>query len=92
VSTQWFIDLKINDKQIIKVPFYNGVGIDDAPSEELWRLKLGEYLPELYNYGYTYNLNFQTLTISNMSCLDGQETLSDVVLNVGINIKINCRD
>jgi hypothetical protein len=46
----------------------------------------------LYNYGYTYNLNFQTLTISNMSCLDGQETLSDVVLNVGINIKINCRD
>ena len=92
VSTQWFIDLKINDEQIIKVPFYNGNGIDDAPSEELWRLKLIEYLPELYNYGYTYNLSGQNLTISNMSCLDGVETLSDVVLNVGINIKINCRD
>ena len=89
VLTDWYVDLTINGEVIIKDSFYTGYGISDVPSNTQWRNALINYLPQLYNYGYTYYLNGNTLTITNLSCLT-QNMVDTVSLNVGINININC--
>ena len=82
-------DLKINGQQIIKEPFYRGYGITATPSDTQWRLALIQYLPQLINYQYAYVLNGNTLTISNLLCLE-DTTPTSVSLDIGINININC--
>ena len=89
ILTDWYVDLTINGEVIIKDSFYTGYGISDVPSNTQWRNALINYLPQLYNYGYTYYLNGNTLTITNLSCLT-QNMVDTVSLNVGINININC--
>ena len=89
VISDWYVDLTINGVQIIKQSFYSGYGMSDVPTNTQWRNALINYLPELYNYGYTYYLNGNTLTITNLSCLT-QNIVDTVSLNVGINININC--
>jgi hypothetical protein len=89
VLTDWYVDLTINGEVIIKESFYTGYGISDVPTNTQWRNALINYLPELYNYGYTYYLNGNTLTITNLACLT-QNIVDTVSLNVGINISINC--
>jgi hypothetical protein len=89
VLTDWYVDLTINGEVIIKESFYTGYGISDVPTNTQWRNALINYLPELYNYGYTYYLNGNILTITNLACLT-QNILDTVSLNVGINISINC--
>ena len=89
VLTDWYVDLTINGEVIIKDSFYTGYGISDVPTNTQWRNALINYLPQLYNYGYTYYLNGNILTITNLSCLT-QNIVDTVSLNVGINININC--
>ena len=89
VLTDWYVDLKINGQQIIKEPFYRGYGITATPSDTQWRLALIQYLPQLINYQYAYVLNGNTLTISNLLCLE-DTTPTSVSLDIGINININC--
>jgi hypothetical protein len=89
VISDWYVDLTISGEQIIKEPFYTGYGINDVPTNSQWRNALINYLPQLYNYGYTYYLNGNTLTITNLSCLTNN-FVDTVLLNVGINININC--
>jgi hypothetical protein len=91
VLTDWYVDLTINGEQIIKESFYTGYGISDVPTDSQWRNALINYLPQLYNYGYTYYLNGNTLTITNLTCLT-QNIVDTVLLNVGINININCTE
>jgi|694.fasta_scaffold07203_4 hypothetical protein len=89
VLTEWYVDLELNGQQIIKELFYVGFGYTAVPTTEQWRLALINYLPQLINYGYTYSLIGNILTITNLSCLDNT-AISSVSLNVGINININC--
>ena len=89
VLTDWYVDLTIDGQTIIKELFYTGYGISDVPTNTQWRNALINYLPQLYNYGYTYYLNGNTLTITNLACLT-QSVIDTVSLNVGINININC--
>ncbi len=91
VLTDWFVDLTINNEEIIKESFYTGYGITDVPTNTQWRNALINYLPQLYNYGYTYYLNGNTLTITNLTCLT-QNIVDTVSLNVGINISIYCTE
>jgi hypothetical protein len=91
VLTDWYVDLTINGEEIIKESFYTGYGITDVPTNAQWRNALINYLPQLYNYGYTYYLNGNTLTITNLTCLT-QDMMNTVSLNVGINISINCTE
>ena len=89
VLSDWYVDLKINGEQIIKESFYTGYGMSDVPTNTQWRNALINYLPQLYNYGYTYYLNGNTLTITDLACLT-QNTVDTVSLDTGINININC--
>ena len=89
VLSDWYVDLTINGEQIIKESFYTGYGMSDVPTNTQWRNALINYLPQLYNYGYTYYLNGNTLTITDLTCLT-QNTVDTVSLDTGINININC--
>jgi hypothetical protein len=89
VQTEWFVDLRIAGNILIQETFYNGYGYDDVPTNTEWRNALIDNLPTLYNYGYTYFLNGNELTITNLNCLP-QNLQETVVLNVGININIDC--
>ena len=89
VQTSWFVDLRINGETIIEEPFYVGYGYTDVPTNRDWRNALIQYLPALYDYGYTFYLNGNILTITSLTCTEKniKEILS---LNSGINISINC--
>jgi len=89
VQTEWFVDLRINNQILIQETFYNGYGYTDVPTNSQWRNALIDYLPTLYDYGYTYFLNGNKLTITNLGCVS-QNLQETVTLNVGINININC--
>jgi hypothetical protein len=89
VKSSWYVDLRINGTVVIQSLFYIGYGQVDVPTNTIWRNALISNLPQLYDYGFTYFLNGNTLTITNMTgqAQNLNETLS---LNVGINIEISC--
>jgi len=90
-QTEWYVDLRIGENIIIQEMFYSGYGYVDVPTNMTWRNALIEYLPNIYDYGYTYFLNGNTLTITSLTCTPNN--LKDIVsLNVGINISINCNN
>lgn len=89
VNSQWYLNLVVGNQTIIDELFYNGYGISDAPSDYLWRTTLINNLYRLYQYGYTYTLNGNKLTITNLRSVS-QNTFEQVQLSVGINLSINC--
>jgi hypothetical protein len=91
VESSWYIDLRIGDDILIQELFYIGYGLTDVPSNRVWRNALIQYLPLLYDFGYTYYLNGNFLTITSLTCTD--RNLNEILsLNSGINISINCND
>jgi hypothetical protein len=89
VKSDWFLILKIGDEVILNEFFYTGFGINDVPTNNIWRSTLINNLPKLYNYGYTFTLNANTLTITNMTLTP--KNLGELVsLQTGININITC--
>jgi len=89
VESNWYVDLRIGGDIIIQELFYVGYGLTDVPTNTMWRNALIQYLPQLYDYGFTFFLNGNVLTITSLTCTERNfnETLS---LNSGINISINC--
>jgi hypothetical protein len=89
VQTVWYVDLMIGNTQVIKQPFYTGYGLTDVPTNSNWRNALIQNLPLLFPYGFTYFLNGNNLTITNMTCTPMNLNKS-VKLNVCMDIGINC--
>ena len=89
VQSSWYVDLRIGGDIIIQELFYVGYGLTDVPTNTMWRNALIQYLPQLYDYGFTFFLNGNVLTITSLTCTERNfnEVLS---LNSGINISINC--
>jgi hypothetical protein len=89
VESSWYVDLRIGGDILIQELFYTGYGLTDVPSNRVWRNALIQYLPLLYDFGYTYYLNGNFLTITSLTCTD--RNLDEILsLNSGINISINC--
>jgi hypothetical protein len=89
INSQWYLELKIGGQVIINQYFYQGYGINDAPTNFMWRTTLIDNLYKLFQYGFTYTLNGNKLTITNLSCAT-QNLQDSVELNVCINLSINC--
>ena len=91
VQSNWYVDLRIGDDIIIQELFYTGYGLTDVPSNRTWRNAVIQYLPLLYDFGYTYYLNGNNLTITSLTCTD--RNIGQILsLNSGINIDINCNN
>lgn len=89
IETNWYVDLRIGGDIIIQELFYTGYGLNDVPTNRMWRNALIQYLPKLYDYGFTYFLNGNVLTITNLTC--SERNIGEILsLNSGINISINC--
>jgi hypothetical protein len=89
IATTWYVDFRVNNVVLIQEPFYDGITLSDSPTPEQWRNALIEYLPLIYNYGYTYDLNGNQLTVTDLTC-NANNSIDTVYLNVGININIDC--
>jgi len=89
VQTVWYLDLKIGDTQIILEPFYTGYGINDVPTNDMWRMTLVNNLSVINNYGYNYFLNGNQLTITSAT-LTLPNLGDNISLNVTTDISINC--
>lgn len=89
LNTEWFVDIKINNNDIVSYSFFNGVGYIDSslssPSISDWDNALIDALNDLKNYGYDYYFtNNDTVVIYNLIC-----SVSDVGLNFNLNVGIN---
>jgi len=82
--SEWYVDLKIGNEQIVLEKFYEGYGSTDAPTTTNWLNALNTYLTNLHNYGFNYYINNNELTVSNTNCYElfSQDTF---YLRVGIN-------
>ena len=89
VKSEWYLTLTIGSQTIINEFFYTGYGISDAPSDYTWRTTLINNLYKIYQYGYTYTLNGNKLTITNLRSVNNN-TSEQVQLSVGINLSVSC--
>jgi len=94
LSTQWFVDLRVNDGILVKKSFFNGVGYTvpslSSPSNSQWYNALVLSLDELTNFGYDYYLtNTGTVEIYNSICSESTQGLT-FTINVGINLNLCC--
>lgn len=84
ILSEWYVDLKIGNQQIVLEKFYEGYGSTDAPTTNDWLNALNTYLTDLHSYGFNYYINNNQLTVSNTNCYElfSQDTF---YLRVGIN-------
>jgi hypothetical protein len=94
VRSEWFVDIRINDVQIISYPFFNGIGYSNpplsSPTVDQWDAALIAALDMLDDYGYDYYLtDNDTVVIYNQVCSLWESGIN-FKLNVGINFEIFC--
>jgi hypothetical protein len=94
LTTEWFVELKIDDTTVVQYPFFSGVGYSDlnlsSPQNSDWDLALSIALNDLKIYGYDYYLtSTDTVVIYNAICSTSDEGVN-FKLNVGINFNILC--
>ena len=89
LSSEWFIELLINDMVVVSYPFFNGVGMSNSqysyPTDYDWEFSLTQALNSLANFGYDYSYTEgDFVVVYNSVC-----SVSDVGFNFKINLKIN---
>jgi len=89
LETTWYVEMNVGNTTIIQQPFFEGEGPDGYPTNEDWINALYSVLPQLYNFGYDFEIQGSQLTIFNTTSIPefNDETMT---LNVGINFNINC--
>ena len=94
LTTNWFVEIKINDSTVIQYPFFDGIGYTNislsSPQPNDWDSALLIALNDLTIYGYDYYLTTtDTVVIYNSIC--STSAFGDnFKLNVGINFNILC--
>ena len=89
LQTDWYVDLRVGNTVLIQQIFFQGLGPNGYPTNAQWIDALNLYLPELYNYGYSFVINGTELTINNITSIPKFNN-QIMTLNVGVNININC--
>jgi hypothetical protein len=89
ITSQWYVDLRLDDEILVQEPFFIGYGIGDVPTESQWIAGLQDKLSTIYQFGLNYNINSQRIILINSGCME-LFTSKTLNLNVGINVSINC--
>lgn len=95
LSTEWFIDIRVNDVMVIQTPFFTGVGLINPnvsypTTDNAWDFALQTSLDGLKVYGFDYYLTeTDTVVIYNNICSENNEGIN-IKINVGINFNISC--
>jgi hypothetical protein len=94
MTSEWFIDLQIDNVTVVKYQFFNGIGysspIYSVPTGTTYNDGLLIALESLKDYGYDYYLTTtDTVVLSNQVCTVSEQGIN-FKLNVGINFNILC--
>lgn len=93
LTTQWYVELYIDNVLLVDNIFYNGVGYNTPnlsfPTNTQWDNALVIALNNLGEFGYSYYLEGNDLVVYNTSC-SIPNTKTNFKLNVGINFNILC--
>lgn len=89
LNSSWFVDITINNVNLVRFPFFNGFGTTQVPNDNQWRTAVTLALTELLGYSYYYFFLGDVVTIYNLLCPPTQN-LVNVDINVGINFTIEC--
>jgi hypothetical protein len=92
--TQWFVDIRIDDIQVVSYLFFNGVGYNliplSTPTITDWDNALVVAMDQIKILGYDYYFTPEnTIVVYNQNC-SISETDVNFKLNVGINFSIYC--
>jgi len=90
ITSQWYVDLRLDSDILVQEKFYTGYGGNDVPTNSDWINALDSKLEYLYQDGLNYFINGNTIIIANSSCYD-DFTNKRLYLNVGIDITISCQ-
>ena len=94
MTTQWFVDIRVDDTVVVSYPFFNGVGYSSpsysSPTVTMWDTALESALESLKDYGYDYYLTDEdTVIVYNQVCSVSEQGIN-FKLNIGINFEILC--
>jgi hypothetical protein len=94
LTTKWYVDIRIDNVNVVLDEFFNGVGFSNpslsSPSENDWKIALMNSLDSLENYGYDYYLTEDDkVNIYNTICSMDDSGMG-ISINVGINFEILC--
>ena len=94
MTTQWFVDLRVDNVVVVSYPFFNGVGYSNpsysSPTVEMWDTALESALESLKDYGFDYYLTEDdTVIVYNQVCSVSEQGIN-FKLNIGINFEILC--
>lgn len=94
LTTQWFVDIRINNVQVVSYPFFNGIGYNtiplSTPTTTQWDTALVAALNQIKPLGYDYYFTTNdTIVVYNQTCSVSVDGIN-FKLNVGINFSINC--
>jgi len=94
MTTQWFVDIRVDNVVVVSYPFFNGVGYSSpsysSPTVAMWDTALENALESLKDYGYDYYLTEDdTVIVYNQVCSVSEQGIN-FKLNIGINFEILC--
>ena len=89
VTSQWYVDLRLDGSVLIQEQFYTGYGASDYPTNLQWKTALNDSLIYLFDNGLDFTINGDILKVFSLDCNGGFEG-STLELNVGINVTIHC--
>ena len=100
LTTNWFVELYIDDVLVVDTPFFDGIGYLtpslSSPSTGDWDTALTQSLNDLKTFGYDYyyfeeptDLVTSKVAVYNPICSISEEGVN-FKINVGININILC--
>ena len=100
LTTNWFVELYIDDVLVVDTPFFDGIGYLtpslSSPSTGDWDTALTQSLNDLKTFGYDYyyfeeptDLVVSKVAVYNPICSISEEGVN-FKINVGININILC--
>jgi hypothetical protein len=94
LTSEWYIELKINNVTKVQLPFFNGSTYSftpfNAPSQTQYYNALISSLDSLKNMGYDYYLtDNDTVIVYNQTCQTDDNGLV-FTIDIGINFQIYC--
>ena len=89
MTSDWYIDLRLDSDILVQEQFYTGYGGSDVPTNSDWLTAANTHFQYLYQEGLSYTINGNVITFANTGCSPDFYGKT-ITLNVGINISINC--
>jgi len=94
ISSEWFVEIKINGATLVQNSFFNGYGFNVSgssyPTNQDWLTAVTNALDDLEDFGYEYDFTDENTVLVYNGICSTEKTGINFQLNVGINFNIVC--